>query len=104
MADGYEVLKDLLSTIPVTDVAKIVQVAPTPYLQPMSKTTIQALQTLGEKDLINQACLVEFQKGLSSGSYEEIWYWKRSPIQSPSWKNKTRRDPVSYIKERRNQG
>ena len=36
-ADGYEALKDLLPTIPVTDVAKIVQVAPTPYLQPMSK-------------------------------------------------------------------
>ena len=45
-ANGYEVLKDLLPTIPVTDVAKIVQVAPTPYLQPMSKAAIQALQTL----------------------------------------------------------
>ena len=59
-ADGYEVLKDLLPTIPVTDVARIVQVAPTPYLQPMSKAAIQALQTLGEDDLINQACLAEY--------------------------------------------
>ena len=49
----------------MTDVAKIVQVAPTPYLQPMSKATIQALQTLGEEDLINRACLTEFQKGVS---------------------------------------
>ena len=105
VADGYEALKDLLPTIPVTDVAKIVQVAPTPYLQPMSKAAIQALQTLGEEDLINQACLVEFQKRcLSSGSYEEIWYWQRSSIQSPSQKNKTWRDPVSDIKERKNQG
>ena len=64
-ADGYEALKDLLPTIPVTDVAKIVQVAPTPYLQPMSKAAIQALQTLGEEDLINQACLAEFQKDVS---------------------------------------
>ena len=63
-ADGFEALKDLLPTIPVTDVAKIVQVAPTPYLQPMSKATIQALQTLGEEDLINHACLTEFQKGV----------------------------------------
>ena len=47
-ANGYEALKDLLSTIPVTDVAKIVQVVPTPYLQPMSKATIQVLQTLRE--------------------------------------------------------
>ena len=65
VADGYEALKDLLPTIPVTDAAKIVQVAPTPYLQPMSKATIQALQTLREEDLINRACLAEFQNGVS---------------------------------------
>ena len=64
-ADGFEVLKDLLPTISVTDVVKIVQVAPTPYLQPMSKAAIQALQTVGEEDLINHACLTEFQKGVS---------------------------------------
>ena len=67
-ADGFEALKDLLPTIPVTDVAKIVQVASTPYLQLMSKTTIQALQTLGEEDLINHACLTEFQKGVSQAA------------------------------------
>ena len=67
-ADGFEVLKDLLPTIPVTDVAKIVQVAPTPYLQPMSKAAIQALQTLGEENLINHACLTEFQKGVSQAA------------------------------------
>ena len=67
-ANGYEALKDLLPTIPVTDVAKIVQVVPTPYLQPMSKAAIQALQTLGEEDLINQACLAEFQKGVSQAA------------------------------------
>ena len=67
-ADGFEVLKDLLPTIPVTDVAKIVQVAPTPYLQLMSKAAIQALQTLGEEDLINHTCLTEFQKGVSQAA------------------------------------
>ena len=67
-ANGYEALKDLLPTIPVTDVAKIVQVAPTPYLQPMSKAAIQALQTLREEDLINRTCLAEFQKGVSQAA------------------------------------
>ena len=52
----------------MTDVAKIVQVGPTPYLQPMSKATIQALQTLREEDLINQACLAEFQRGVSQAA------------------------------------
>ena len=64
-ADGYETLRDMLPTVPVTDVVRIVQIAPTPYLQPMSKATIQALQTLGKEHLINQACLVEFEKGIS---------------------------------------
>ena len=31
----------------------------------MSKATIQALQTLGEENLINQACLSKFQKAIS---------------------------------------
>ena len=64
-ADGYETLRDTLPTVSVTDVAGIVQIASTPYLQPMSKTAIQALQTLGEENLINQACLAEFEKGIS---------------------------------------
>ena len=64
-ADGYETLRDILPTVPVTDVAGIVPIASTLYLQPMSKATIQALQTLGEENLINQACLAEFEKGIS---------------------------------------
>ena len=66
--DGYETLRNILPTVPVTDVAGIVQIAPTPYLQPMSKATIQALQTVGEENLINQACLVEFEKGISQAA------------------------------------
>ena len=67
-ADGYETLRGILPTVLVTDVAGIVQIAPTPYLQPMSKAVIQALQTLGEENLINQACLVEFEKGISQAA------------------------------------
>ena len=44
------------------------QAALMPYLQPMSKAAIQALQTLGEEDLINHACLTEFQKGVSQAA------------------------------------
>ena len=64
-ADRYEALRDILPTVPVTDVAGIVQIAPILNLQPMSKAAIQALQTLGEENLINQACLAEFEKGIS---------------------------------------
>ena len=34
----------------------------------MSKATIQALQNLGEEDLINHTCLMEFQKGVSQAA------------------------------------
>ena len=34
----------------------------------MSKATIQALQTLGEENLINQACLAEFEKDISQAA------------------------------------
>ena len=67
-ADGYETLRNILPTVLVTDVAGIVQIAPTPYLQPMSNATIQALQTLDEENLINQACLAEFEKEISQAA------------------------------------
>ena len=67
-AEGYEALRDLLPTIPVTEVAEVVQAAPMPYLQPMSRAAIQALQTLGEEHLINQACLSEYKKGVSQAA------------------------------------
>ena len=67
-ADGYEALRDILPTVLVTEVAGIVQIAPTPYLQPMSKAAIQALQALGEENLVNQACLVEFEKRVSQAA------------------------------------
>ena len=67
-ADGYENLRDILPTVLVTDVVGIVQIAPTPYLQPLSKAAIQALQILGEEYLVNQACLVEFEKGVSQAA------------------------------------
>ena len=64
-ANEYEKLRSLLPTIPITEVAEIIQAAPTPYLQPMSKTAVQALQTSGETQLINQACILEHQAGAS---------------------------------------
>ena len=67
-ADGYENLRNILPTVLMTDVVGIVQIAPTLYLQPMSKAAIQALQILGEEHLINQACLVEFEKGVSQAA------------------------------------
>ena len=67
-ADGYETLRSVLQTILVTEVAEVVQAAPTPYLQPISKAAMQALQTLGEDQLISQACVLEYQAGASQAA------------------------------------
>ena len=99
-ADGYETLTDILPTVQVTDVVGIVQIAPTPYLQPMSKATIQALQTLGEEHLINQACLLEFEKGISPSSLdEEVWHWPRQTVQSDPWEDLSRRNTIPNPQE-----
>ena len=63
-ADGYETLMGLLPTLPVTEIPAVVQAAPVPYLQPLSKPAMLALQTLGEEQLINQACVVEHHTGI----------------------------------------
>ena len=57
-----------MSTLPVTEIPTVVQAAPVPYLQPLSKPAVIALQTIGEEQLVNQACLLEFQTGVSQAT------------------------------------
>ena len=67
-ADGYETLQGLLPTLLVTEIPTVAQAAPVPYLQPLSKPAVTALQTVGEEQLINQARLLEFQTGMSQAT------------------------------------
>ena len=51
-AEGFEELRMLLPSIPVTEIPKLVEEVPLPYLTPMSKALVQALQKCwgGEAD------------------------------------------------------
>ena len=54
-AEGFEELRPLLPNIPVTDIPKHIEEVPLPYLTPMSKALVQALQSVGEEGLIDLA-------------------------------------------------
>ena len=67
-AEGFEELQTLLPNIPVTELPKLVEEVPLPYLTPMSKALVQALQSVGEERLIDLALREEYDKGASQVS------------------------------------
>ena len=67
-AEGFEELWKMLLNIPVTDIPKLIEEVPLPYLTPMSKALVQALQSVGEERLIDLALQEEYDKGASQVS------------------------------------
>ena len=58
----------MLPSIPVTDIPKLIEEVPLPYLTLMSKALVQALQSVGEEKLIDLALREEHDKGASQVS------------------------------------
>ena len=67
-AEGFEELQKMLLSIPVTDIPKLIEEVPLPYLTPMSKVMVQALQSVGEEKLIDLTLREEHDKGASQVS------------------------------------
>ena len=67
-AEGFGELRMLPPNIPVTDIPKLVEEVPLPYLTLMSKVLVQALQSVGEERLIDLALREEYNKGASQVS------------------------------------
>ena len=67
-AEGFEELRMLLPNIPITEVPKLVEEVPLPYLTPMLKALVQALQSVGEERLIDLALREEYDKGATQVS------------------------------------
>ena len=67
-AEGFEELWKMLPNIPVTGIPKLIEEVPLPYLTPMSKALVQALQSVGEERLIDLALREEYDKGASQVS------------------------------------
>ena len=58
----------MLPSVPVTDIPKLIEETPLPYLTPLSKEMVQALQSVGEERLVDLALHEEHSKGASQVS------------------------------------
>ena len=67
-AEGYEELRNMIPTIPVTDIPKLIEETPLPYLTPLSKEMVQALQSVGKESLVDLALHEEHRRGTSQVS------------------------------------
>ena len=67
-AEGYEELRQMLPSLPVTEVPMLIEETPLPYLTPLSREMIQALQSVGEEKLVDLALWEEHQQGTSQVS------------------------------------
>ena len=48
-AEGFEELRQMIPSIPITDMPKIIEEMPLPYLTPLSKEMVRALQSVREE-------------------------------------------------------
>ena len=67
-AEGFEELRQMIPSVPVTDMPKIIEETPLPYLTPLSKEMVRALQSVGEEKLVDMALYGEYQKGATQVS------------------------------------
>ena len=66
--EGFEESRQMIPSIPVTDMSKIIEETPLPYLTPLSKEMVMALQSVGEEKLVDLALYEEYQKGATQVS------------------------------------
>ena len=67
-AEGFKELRNMIPIVPVTDIPKLIEQTPLPYLTPLSKEMVRALQSVGEDKLVDMALYEEYQKGASQVS------------------------------------
>ena len=67
-AEGFEELRQMIPSIPTTDMPKIIEETQLPYLTPLSKEMVRALQSVREEKLVDLALYEEYQKGASQFS------------------------------------
>ena len=66
--EGFEELRKMLPSVLVTDISKLIEETPLPYLTPLSKAMVQALQSVREERLVDLALHEEHSKGASQVS------------------------------------
>ena len=67
-ANGFEELRSLVPSIPVTEIPKLLETVPLPYVQPLTKPMVQAIKSLVEAKMIELAVQEEHKKGTTQVS------------------------------------
>ena len=67
-ANGFEELRSLVPSIPVTEIPKLLKTVPLPYVQPLTKSMVHAIKSLGEAKIIELAVQEEHKKGTTQVS------------------------------------
>ena len=67
-ASGFEKLRDLVPSLPVTEIPKLLETVPLPYVQPLTKPMVHAIKSLGDAKLIELAVQEEHKRGTTQVS------------------------------------
>ena len=67
-ANGFEELRNLVPSIPVTEIPKLLKTVPLPYVQPLTKLMVQAIKSLGEAKMVKFVVQEEHKKGTTQVS------------------------------------
>ena len=67
-ANGFEELRSLVPSIPVTEIPKLLETVPLPYVQPLTKPMVQAIKSLREAKMVELAVQEEHKKGTTQVS------------------------------------
>ena len=67
-AGGFEELRSLVPSLPVTEIPKLLEMVPLPYIQPLTKPMVQAIKSLGEAKMVELAVQEEHRKGTTQVS------------------------------------
>ena len=78
--EGFEELRQMIPSIPVTDMPKIIEETPIPYLTPLSKEMVRALQSVGEEKLVDLVLYEEYQKGATQVSLMGKYHVSRNRL------------------------
>ena len=79
-AGGFEELRSLVPSTPVTEIPKLLETVPLPFIQPLTKPMVQAIKSLGEAKMVELAAQEEHRKGTTQVSIMSNYELTRNQV------------------------
>ena len=77
---SFEKLRDLVPSLPVMEIPKLLETVPLPYVQPLTKPMVHAIKNLGEAKLVELAIQEEHRKGTTQVSIMSTYGLTRNQV------------------------